>query len=144
MADGMQARPDSQLTDRVHEPRETVMFPIRRLRRMAAALAGLVCAWLGITAAASAAFAVPVPPAGGEPTRITLPLGPPGWNKHPPLPVHAPVHEPVRVIVDTVFVGMPGWQIALIAVGAALFAATAAVFLDRVRAARRRPLVAAA
>ena len=33
--------------------------------------------------------------------------------------------------------GMPGWQIALIALGAALVAATAAVLLDRARAARR-------
>ena len=31
---------------------------------------------------------------------------------------------------------MAGWQIALIAIGAALLAATAAVVLDRVRAAR--------
>ena len=33
--------------------------------------------------------------------------------------------------------GMPGWQIALIALAAALCAATAAVVLDRARAARR-------
>ena len=33
--------------------------------------------------------------------------------------------------------GMPGWQITLIALGAALVAATAAVLLDRARAARR-------
>jgi hypothetical protein len=33
--------------------------------------------------------------------------------------------------------GMPGWQITLIAIGAALAAATAAVFLDRARASRR-------
>jgi hypothetical protein len=33
--------------------------------------------------------------------------------------------------------GMPGWQITLIAVAAALAAAAAAVFLDRVRASRR-------
>jgi len=32
---------------------------------------------------------------------------------------------------------MPGWQISLITVGAALVAAIAAVFLDRVLAARR-------
>jgi hypothetical protein len=32
---------------------------------------------------------------------------------------------------------MPGWQIALIALAAALIAATAAVFLDRARAGRR-------
>jgi hypothetical protein len=33
--------------------------------------------------------------------------------------------------------GMPGWQITLIAVTAALVAATAAVFLDRARTGRR-------
>ena len=33
--------------------------------------------------------------------------------------------------------GMPGWQITLIAVAAALLAAAAAVFLDRARAGRR-------
>jgi hypothetical protein len=33
--------------------------------------------------------------------------------------------------------GMPGWQITLIALGAALVAGTAAVLLDRTRAARR-------
>ena len=40
--------------------------------------------------------------------------------------------------------GMPGWQIALIAIGAALFAATAAVLLDRAWTARRRSATAAA
>ena len=34
--------------------------------------------------------------------------------------------------------GMPGWQITVIAVGAAVTAAVVAVFLDRARAARRR------
>ena len=40
---------------------------------------------------------------------------------------------PVRVVTG----GMAGWQITLIALGAALVAATAAVVLDRARAARR-------
>ena len=40
--------------------------------------------------------------------------------------------------------GTPGWQIALIAVGAALLAALAAVLADRVLAARRRAINAAA
>jgi hypothetical protein len=34
--------------------------------------------------------------------------------------------------------GMPGWQIALIAIGAAIFAAALAVTLDRVRTAYRQ------
>jgi hypothetical protein len=33
--------------------------------------------------------------------------------------------------------GMPGWQIALIAIGAAVVAAAVAVILDRARAGRR-------
>jgi hypothetical protein len=40
--------------------------------------------------------------------------------------------------VHTVIIGgMPGWQIALIAVAAAVVAAAIAVFLDRARATRR-------
>jgi hypothetical protein len=40
--------------------------------------------------------------------------------------------------------GMPGWQIALIAIGAALLAATVAVLVDRGRAAHRNTIRAAA
>jgi tetratricopeptide (TPR) repeat protein len=40
--------------------------------------------------------------------------------------------------------GMPGWQIALIAIGAALLAAALAVFADRTLTARRRPAATAA
>ena len=40
--------------------------------------------------------------------------------------------------------GMPGWQIALIAVGAALFAAAVAVLADRTLTARRRTATTAA
>ena len=56
---------------------------------------------------------------------------PPSWNKHPPLP--GPAH--VRVALTG---GMPGWQVALIAAGAAVLAVTLAVPLARVQAARRR------
>jgi hypothetical protein len=49
------------------------------------------------------------------------------------------------VQVHTVVVGgMPGWQIMLIATGAALFAATAAVLADRTWAARHKPATVAA
>jgi hypothetical protein len=47
----------------------------------------------------------------------------------------------VRTIVAG---GMPGWQIALIAVGAALLAAGLAVLADHALAARRRAVTAAA
>ena len=79
-------------------------------RHRLAAVAGGVLAW---AAAAASASIIPVP---GD--------GPYG-------PAAAPA---VRVITAG---GMPGWQITLIAVAAALVAATAAVFLERVRASRR-------
>jgi hypothetical protein len=100
------------------------MNPIRHIRRVATALAGLACAWLGIAATAPAAFAVPLPPSGGGPAGVT-----------PPLPVQ----------VHTVMAGgMPGWQIALIAAGAALITATAAVLVYRAWVTGRKPVPAAA
>jgi ABC-type cobalamin transport system permease subunit len=99
------------------------MNPIRRIRRIAGALVGLACACLGLAVAAPAAFARTLPPFGVS-GAVTTPAPPP-------------------VQVHTVFVGgMPGWQIALIAVGAALVAATITVLLDRARArtARLKPL----
>ena len=95
--------------------RRTHPHTAARLRRIIAALAAVTCgllAWAGAVPAASAAI-IPVP---GD--------GPYG-------PVPAPA---VRVITAG---GMPGWQITLIAVAAALVAAAAAVFLDRARASRR-------
>jgi hypothetical protein len=76
------------------------------------ALAAITCAGLVSAASASAAPVMnPIPPGG------------------PAVP--APT---VRVVTEG---GMAGWQIALIAVGAALVAALAAVVLDRARAARK-------
>ena len=104
------------------------MNHIRRIRRIAGVLAGLACAWLGLAAAAPAAFAmvpVPGPSAGGSA----------GVAPAPAVPA-------VTHIVVTG--GMPGWQIALIAIGTALLAATAAVLADRAWAARRKTITAAA
>ena len=101
------------------------MNPIRRIRRFATVLAGL--------AAALAAFGVPPafavrPPGPGAP-EVTTPPG----TITPPVEVH------------TVAVGgMPGWQIALIAVVAALLAATLAVLVDRARTTRRKAIAASA
>ena len=89
---------------------------IRLIRRVAAALGGLAVMLLAFGAAAPAALAVPPPP---EPA---------GTGVAPSSPV---------VIHTVVTGGMPGWQIILIAVGAALFAATVAVLADRAWAARR-------
>jgi hypothetical protein len=131
------------------------MNRIRRIRRVASALAGLACAWLGFAVAPPAAFGSaqhPRPSWVTSPPRI-LPARalawirahlPPGWNKHPPLPpvhAHQLVHAPVRTVVIG---GMPGWQIALIAAGAALLAALVALLAYRAWAARRKPVTAPA
>ena len=88
------------------------------LRRLAAALAAAAGGLLA-SAAIPAAFARVVPDPGGYygPTR--------------PAPVPAAT---VRLVAVG---GMPGWQITVIALGAALLAAAVAVLLDRALATRR-------
>ncbi len=87
----------------------------RHLRRTAAVLGTLTASVLVALTGATAALAYPVPPPGG-------PAG--------------PVQPPrLHTIVTG---GMPGWQIALIAIGAAIAAAALAVTLDRVRTAHRQ------
>jgi hypothetical protein len=90
------------------------MNRIHPIRRLAGTLAGLVGALLAFTAASPAAFAERVPPPGSGGT------------------VQAPPQ--VHTIVTG---GMPGWQITLIAVAAAVVAAAVAVILDRAWAAQR-------
>jgi hypothetical protein len=101
--------------------KETVMNPVRHIRRIAAVLAGLAAAVL----AATPAFA-------------TLEPGPGAGYV---APASVPAQIQYRTFVAS---GMPGWQIALIAVGAALLAATMAILADRARAARRPAAPAAA
>lgn len=104
------------------------MNGIRHIRRLARVLAGLA----GVLLASAAAFAAtnPIP-------------DPPGYIGDPYIgtPPVAPVPVTTVHVVST---GMPGWQITLIAIGAALLAATVAVLLDRGRAARRQPIATAA
>jgi hypothetical protein len=119
------------------------MNRIQHIRRFAATLAGLACALLAFAAAAPAALA-----SGGP---VWFP--PPIREKHPPLqPGHVvgPVlnpnragYPPISHVHTVVTGGMPGWQITLIAVAAALVAATVAVLFDRARAARRHVTTAA-
>ena len=99
------------------------MNRIRHIRRLAAVLVSLA---VGLVAFATPAFArlVPEPLPGGARAGVA-----------PSAPA------PVRIIVAG---GMPGWQIVLIAAGAALFAATLAVLADRARTTRRKPATAAA
>ena len=84
---------------------------------LAAALAAVTCALLASTAFIPAAFAamIPIPVPGGA------------YGDTPPVPA-------VRVVTAG---GMAGWQITLIALGAALAAAVVVVLLDRALAARR-------
>ena len=89
------------------------MNPIHRIRRLAGVLAG---ALLASAAAAPAALAVNRPLPDGRPAFV-------------------PATSPATAAVAAG--GMPGWQIALIAIGAALVAATVAVILDRALAARK-------
>jgi hypothetical protein len=98
------------------------MNPLKRIRRFAAVLAGLAGALVAF--GATPAFAMHVPPPGVS----TSPVG------------TTPPAEVQTVVVG----GMPGWQIALIAMVAALLAATAAVLADRARSARRKAIAATA
>jgi hypothetical protein len=89
------------------------MNRVHRIRRSLAVLAGLTGSLLALAGAAPA-FARVLPPPGGSD------------------PGSAPA--PVQVIVQG---GTPGWQIALIALGAALVAAVAAVLIARAWLTRR-------
>lgn len=95
---------------------------IQRIRRPASVVAGLVGAIVVSTAVAPAALAMRPPP------RDT-------GGAAPPLPPQ------IHTVVTG---GMPGWQITLIAIGAALLASVFAVFLDRARTARHRVTAKAA
>jgi hypothetical protein len=94
---------------------EIAMNRYHPIRRAAGILAGLAGALLAFTAASPAAFAIRLPPPGGYDRPV-----------QPPPQVHTVVTG-----------GMPGWQITLIAVVAAVIAATMAVIADRAWAARR-------
>ena len=118
------------------------MNRIRHIRRLTAALAGLACTWLGIALAAPAAFAATgrFQPPGGESGGAAVLPAPLAAHIRQPAP-ETPAQIPMHTVVA---VGMPGWQIALIAIGAALLAAIAAVLVDRAWTARRKTITAAA
>jgi hypothetical protein len=91
---------------------------IKNLSRLGALLAslGVIAVAFGDAASASTAMIpVPGPPDSGSGTAGVI-------------------------VVRTVAGGMPGWQIAAIAIAAAFVAAVAAVLVERVLEARRRPL----
>jgi hypothetical protein len=121
------------------------MNPVRHIRRLAAALAALASALLAIAAAAPAAFAVGPPPPVGPNGYIIPSAGPPIREPHPLLPPGHFVGPVYKVPVHTAVIGgMPGWQITLIAIGAALLAATVAVVVYRAWTTRRKPVTATA
>jgi heme A synthase len=99
------------------------MNPIRTIRRLACTLTALAAALAAVVAGAPAAFAQPGPPPG--PPAEVVRFGP-------------AVHTFNGVTGD-----MTGWQITLIAVGAAIVGAVVGVLVDRARAARHRPATAA-
>jgi hypothetical protein len=127
------------------------MNRLSTIGRLAVIVAGLAGALLSLCAGmASAAFAVVRAPLGGDPHgRPGLPAGRPAApaafaSAHPPLPpghIYQQVHihqSPLPAPVHTVVIGgMPGWQIALIAAGAALAAAAVAILAARAWAAQR-------
>jgi mono/diheme cytochrome c family protein len=91
------------------------MTQIRTIRRLGGILTGIISTLAVSLTVSPAAFAHILPPSGG--------------GGAPP-----EAHTQIRTIVTG---GMPGWQITLIAVAAALVAATLAVTTDRVLAQRR-------
>jgi hypothetical protein len=112
---------------------------MHRIHRSVCVLAGL---FAGAIAALAAALATSAPPPGPVLARSGLMTirpgnglsgGTAGWTSRVPAPVHAAVTS-----------GMPGWQITLIAIGAALLAAAAALLVDRVWMARRHATAKAA
>ena len=102
------------------------MSHIHHIGRLARILAGLAAALVAAIAAAPAALARPYPPP-GQLSKYE-PVAPPVHHTVIPAHTHAAVTG-----------GMAGWQIALIALGAAILAAIAAVLVERARAARRQP-----
>ncbi len=113
----------TQLPHRDTHPRPPARTAGRHFGRLTAVLGALTCALLWFAGAVPAAFASPIP--------VPEPGGAGG-------PVPGSAATVTRLIMAG---GMPGWQIALIAAGAALAAAAAAVTVDRTLG-RRRPVSA--
>lgn len=108
----------------------------RRSRRFGGLLIALGAVLATFASTATAALAVNIPlPDGSAPAATSFPSGNRGG-------IYDPVQTSPAAPVITVVGGMPGWQIALIAIGAALVAAVAAVLAYRAWAARRQPLAA--
>jgi len=113
----------AHLPRRETHPRTAAPQAAARLRRLAAVLAALTCGLLASAAIIPAASAM---------IRV-------------PGPGSAYAGTPAAPAVPVVTIGgMAGWQITVIALGAALVAAAVAVLLDRALAARRAASATAA
>ena len=110
--------------------KQDTMNPIRRI---GAAVATLTGALLALTTASAAHASLPH----GGPTPAPARLWPIIIGGVPVPEYPSPPARPPAQVHTIVSYGMPGWQITLIALGAALAAAVVAVLLDRARAARR-------
>jgi hypothetical protein len=112
-----------------------------RLGRLAAVLAAAICGLLASAAVIPAAFATMLPD--GGPPYVTAPAVVPAAfarmlpDGGPPYPTAPAAPVPASTVHVITAGGMAGWQITLIAVGAALLAAAATILVNRVRAARR-------
>jgi hypothetical protein len=115
------------------QPKEIIMNRIRYIRRLACIMAGLAAVLLASSAAVPAAFA------GANP----IP-DPPGYIGDPYIGTAPVMSVPATTVHVINTGGMPGWQITLIAIGAALLASMIAVLADRAWAARRKTTTAAA
>ena len=109
---------------------------MNRIRRLASVVTGLAAALAAVVLGAPAAFAQQYP----RPLPVaTARQATAGFTQPYPYPPAGPLSriEPVAHHFNGVTGGTTGWQIALIAVGAAIVGAGLAVLVQRARAARR-------
>ena len=112
-----------------------------RLARLAAVLAAAICGLLASAVVIPAAFAK-MRPDGGPPYPTAPAVVPAAFARMrpdggPPYPTAPAAPVPATTVHVITAGGMAGWQITLIAVGAALIAAAATILVNRARAARR-------
>jgi hypothetical protein len=111
-----------------------------RIRRFAGCVTGLVAALAAVLMGAPAAFAEQYPQPGVTVRQALAGFGQP--YPQPP-PGELSRFEPVAHHFNGVTGGMTGWQVALIAVGAAIAGAIIALLAERARATRRHVPAAA-
>jgi hypothetical protein len=113
-----------------------------RIRRLVSVVTGLAAALAAAVMGAPAAFAQRYPQPQPGVTAHPVPAGFVQQYPHPPSG-ELSRFEPVAHHFNGVTGGMTGWQIALIAVGAAILGAIGAVLVEQARATRRhRPATA--